>query len=110
MTADRSRGGSEPAASMRKPVIIAIGAIASVGKQVIDIVERHPELSVENNIKAAKPRWRDAYDCVGPAGKPNGLTHNHWIGAKAALPQSMTEHDSRQVLFLGCEASTGRHG
>ncbi len=67
-------------------------------------------MSIENNIEAAEARRRDTHHRVWPSGKPDGPAHNGGIRAEAALPQPMTEHDSRQVLFLRREASTERHG
>ena len=122
----QSRGGNEPAVSMRKPVslsatgtdsgkapgqtlpenlefggglplchagsqaaghgeavIISIGAICVVRQQAIDIVERHPELSIENNIKAAETRRRDTDHGVWLSGKPDGPAHNGRIGSRS---------------------------
>src|SRR5581483_5234736 len=90
-------------------MIVAGCAVRSVWQEPIDVIERHPELSIQNNIEPSEATRRDSHDRIGTARKAHGFTDKVRIGAKAAMPQAIADHHRWNMFFFGCKATADFH-
>jgi hypothetical protein len=87
------------------PMIVAGTEMACIGKELIDVADRHPELRVEEKIEAPEKRRSDADNSVRMAGERDGFAKDVGIGIEAGFPDAIAEDDDGRTLFVGTETT-----
>src|ERR1700677_3553218 len=87
----RARDAGLQPSDNRHPAEGAGVVVAGVGRQLVKIAERDPELGGQNRIAAAEQGWRAAHHGERAAGNGDDFTGNSRVRAEAAPPEAVAE-------------------